>query len=335
MRAILTMVFASIVSVTSWAGASSFTPDVDAYSGFIKISSTRELYVEYAKAKPGQQTIILLNGLTYSTRQWNAMVQPLLLRGVGVLRYDMFGMGETLLKYAPTTDVIPYQNQVADLKALLTVMKLDAPYNIAGLSYGGGIAIGYAAAYPKDIKNLILMAPYTQPLESQDQGIRQQIAATRIMFPYNTSTDDELYDYFLRQTCYSTYPAAEPIVLENPYIIESVFRMTQGIRHYTPANATDLIPANSLHLMIARKDQYIPPAVLEAYWSSVPKAARASRIFVNDSEHKMPEAVPNFTAAWLYKILSGDALYFKGDDFEGYPLKGEIRHGNDIIKVGQ
>lgn len=340
MKALVLTVMACLVSLNVLASASSqsqevpYDPVAPNFKGFVKISASRELYVDYVKAKDNKPTIILLNGLTYSTRQWEKMTQPLLVRGIGILRYDMFGMGETLLKYAPVLSVVPYQDQVSDLKALLTSMKLKGPYNIVGLSYGGGIAIGYAAAYPNDIKNMILIAPYTQPLDEQDTWIKSQIWATRKMYPYNPASDDELYDYFLHQIVYATYPQVEPIVLQNAFMLEGVFRMTQGIRKYRPLDMTDLIPAKSLHLMIARQDQYIKPIVLETYWNAIPKAARASRIYVNDTEHKMPEAIPNFTAAWVYKILSGEELYFQGRDFEGYPFKGEVRTGDQVIHVG-
>lgn len=337
MKAFLIFMSASVLSLSVWAGTSrtvSYDPSAPAFKGFIKISEQRELFVDYVKAKADKPTVVLLNGLTYSTRQWEQMAQPLILRGVGVLRYDMFAMGETLLKYAPILKVVTYQDQVADLKALLTTMKLKGPYNIVGLSYGGGIAIGYAAAYPNDIKNMILIAPYTQPLNEQDTWIKSQIWATRQMYPYNPASDEELYDFFLHQIVYATYPQVEPIVLGNPYKLEGVFRMTQGIRKFRPIDMTDMIPSKSLHLMIARKDQYIKPVVLETYWNAVPKSARASRIYVNDTEHKMPEAIPNFTAAWVYRILSGESLYFEGRDFEGYPLKGEVRTGDQVIHIG-
>lgn len=311
-----------------------YDSSMTSYKGFVSISSQRELYVDYVRAKNNQPTVILLNGLTYSTVQWNQMVEPLLLRGVGILRYDMAGMGETLIKYAPILSAISYKDQVKDLKSLLTAMKINGPYNLVGLSYGGGIALGYAAAYPNDIKNIILIAPYTKPLEQQDQWIRSQIWATRNMFPYNPSTDDELYDYFLQQIVYATYPQVEPSILANPYILPSVFRMTQGIRKFRPMDITENLPARSVHLMIARKDQYINPEVLESYWDAVPKESRASRIYVNDSEHKMPEAVPNFTAAWVYRVLSGNPIFSEGRDFEGYPLRGEVRYGKEVIKIG-
>lgn len=303
--------------------------------GFVAISPERELFVDYVPAKRDQPTLILVNGLTYSTRQWDAFVEPLIKKGIGVLRYDPVGQGQTLLKYAPVRAVIPVQDQVEDLRLLLNTLKISAPYNFGGLSYGGGVAAEFAVAYPDLVKNLILMAPFTQPLEGTDKWIKAQIWATRNIFPFNKVSDEDLYDYFLHQIVYATYPQAEPIVLENPFKLEATFRLVQGIRKARPIDNTQLLPSRSVHLMIARQDQYIETKVLEDYWDAVPKTARASRLYINSSEHKMVEAVPNFTAGWVYEILKGNADLFVGQDFEGYPYRGEVRFGDREIKIGR
>lgn len=303
--------------------------------GFISIGKDRDLFVDYVPAKRQQPTLVLINGLTYSTRQWDSFVDPLIKKGIGVLRYDPVGQGKTLLKYAPVTQVIPVKNQVEDLKALLRVLEIPAPYNFGGLSYGGGIAAEFASAYPDLVKNLILMAPFTQPLEQTDKWIKSQIWATRNIFPFNKVSDDDLYDFFLHQIVYATYPQAEPIVLENPFKLEATFRLVQGIRKARPIDNTDLLPATSVHLMIARQDQYIETKVLDDYWDAVPQGARASRLYVNSSEHKMVEAVPNFTAAWVHEILKGNPDLFTGQDFEGYPYRGEVRFGDRELKIGR
>lgn len=317
-----------LVSISSFAKG-------DAAKGFVKVNEQRELFVDYVPAEKNQPTVILVNGLTYSTLQWNNFVTPLLERGVGVLRYDPFGQGQTLLKYAPILKTIPYQDQVSDLKTLLEKLQIKGPYNFVGLSYGGGIIAGFAGEYPHLVKNLIMMAPFTRPLDGQDSWIKSQIWATRQIFPYNKLPDDELYDYFLHQIIYATYPQAEPIVLENPFKLESTFRLVQGIRKFRPVDHTVAIPAKSLHLVIARQDQYINTSVLDEYWDAVPAASRASRLYVNGSEHKMVEAVPYFSAAWVYGIIQGRAELFQGQDFEGYPFRGEVRQGEKTIKVGQ
>ena len=174
------------------------------FTGFVKIDG-KELYVVYAAPQQGQPTVVLLNGLTYSTVQWEKMTDFFRSYGVGVVRYDMDGMGETLLKYGVRMEPYSYAQQVGDLDLLLKVMGVPKPYHIAGLSYGGGIAAAYSYRFPGQVKNVILMAPYTEPLEGQDLWIRGLISWTRQTYPYNPYSDDELYDYFLKQICYSTY----------------------------------------------------------------------------------------------------------------------------------
>ncbi|MEN0058965.1 MAG: alpha/beta fold hydrolase, partial [Bdellovibrio sp.] len=175
------LVFSSLfVTLEAFAAA-------EAVRGFVTIhrgrdAGTRDLYVDYVPPKDSQPTVILLNGLTYSTRQWDNFVTSLVEQGVGVLRYDFYGQGQTLLRYAPILGSISYEEQIDDLKSLLDTLDIKGPYNIAGLSYGGGIAAGFAVAYPSLVKNLILMAPFTRPLEGQDVWIRAQIWATRQMF---------------------------------------------------------------------------------------------------------------------------------------------------------
>ncbi len=205
-----TVVFVLAVSARAFA----FDLDTD-FQGFIDIGS-KELYVDYMAPAKDRPTVILLNGLTYSTVQWDKMTASLKDVGLGVVRYDMDGMGQTLLKYGLPNQPIAYMDQVTDLDALLKKLKLKGPFNIVGLSYGGAIAAEYAARFPKKIENLILMAPYTEALEKQDTWIKEQVALTRLQFPLNPYSDDAIYDYFLKQICFTTYPLVEPIVLENP-----------------------------------------------------------------------------------------------------------------------
>lgn len=275
-----------------------------AFQGFVKISPDRELFVDFLPAKSEQPTVILVNGLTYSTKQWQDYAQQLHSRyGVGVLRYDMVGMGETLLKYAPVTKVISWQDQVKDLRALIRQLKISSPVHLVGLSYGGGIAIAFAAEHPKLVRSVIAMAPFTEPVEDQDRWIRTQVTYTRLMNPWNPYTDEEIYDYYLRQLVYSTYPSAEPIVLENPFKLEATFRMVQGIRHWNSSQSVESLPAKSLHLVIAGSDQYIKRIVLDRFWLSVPEKSRGSKTILQNVGHKIPEAAPRQAADLTAQIL--------------------------------
>jgi pimeloyl-ACP methyl ester carboxylesterase len=303
------------------------------FADFIPVKNKKEIYVEYVKAQKGKPTIVLLNGLTYGLRQYDSLANALIERGVGVVRIDFQGMGQTLLKYAPVTEPISYKTQVDDTKSVLTTLKIKSPYNFAGLSYGGGIGLAYAIRYPEDINNLILMAPYTQPLEGQDKWIKSQIWATRQMYPWNKYSDDDLYDYFLHQIVYATYPQAEPIVLENPFKLDAVYNLVRGIRKYTPLDEVDNLPKKRVHLMMAGNDQYIPAKILNDFWDALPKDVKLSRIKISGVEHKMNEAAPNFTAAWLTEIMMANPLLQQGLDFEGNPYTGKAKAGKHVIDL--
>lgn len=297
----------------------------DDFKGFVKIPSGRELFVNWHQAEPGKPTVVLLNGLTYSTRQWDQFTEALTQMGVGVLRYDMFGMGETLLKYGWPFKAIPYSDQVEDLNALIQVLGLEGPLNIAGLSYGGGIAMAFGAAYPEKVKNLILMAPYTAPLEEQDQIIKSLIAYVRMMQPWNTTKDSQLYDFFLAQIVYSTYPRLEPVIMENPYKLQATFRLVQGIRNWTAASVVKRLPKDSVHLMVAGRDQYLKREIMQELWQSIPFSSRGSYILINNADHKIPESVPFFAASWVNEILKKDSRVQNGRMFEADPYTGKIR----------
>lgn len=304
------------------------------FEGFVRVSEQRELFVQWQKASPGQPTVVLLNGLTYSTRQWNEFAQALHGHGIGVIQYDMTGMGQTLLKYAPATEIITYQTQVQELKGLLLALKISKA-NLVGLSYGGGIAIAFAGAYPQMVNTAILMAPYTEPLASQDLGIKMQVLATRLMYPYNPYSNDELYDYFLRLNVYTTYPAAEPIVLENPYKLEATFRMAQGVRSLDSVKSISTAPAKSIHLVIAGSDEYINRSVLEKFWTHVPESAQGSKTIILGTKHKIPENIPQHSADWVATILQNSRRIQAGRIFETNSATGIVRsESGDEFQIG-
>lgn len=295
------------------------------FKGFVSVAPGRELHVEWTKAAPGSPTVVLLNGLTYSTRQWDRFAAALASSGTGVLRYDMRGMGQTLLREAPLMEKVPIENQVLDLRELLLKLGFKEPVSLAGLSYGGGLALAFAASHPELVRRIILMAPYTEPLPEQDQWIRAQVEATRKANPSTPYGDDEIYDFFLRQIVYLTYPKVEPIVLENPFKLEAVYQLTRGIRHFNAASVMGKLPAGSVHLVIAGSDQYVKRSTLTDFWRDLPVGAKQSLILIQGSEHKIPEAVPRFSAGWVDRILREDPLSTGGSECEGDPFAGIVR----------
>ncbi len=301
--------------------------------GFVGIRGDRELYVDYIKPAPGKPTIVLVNGLTYRTGIWDSFVKQLKGDGLGILRFDPMGMGETMKKYGIPKESIELVDQVKDMNSLLNSLGIREPVHVLGLSYGGGMAIMFGAMYPGKVASLILEAPLTGPLPKLESDIRSKIAMTRIMFPYNRATDAELYNFFLQQIVYTTYPLTEPIVLEHPYKLENVFRMTQGTISFRAGDFVSRLPKGKVHLVVADKDQYIPAEILDGFWQSIPKNARASRLFLQHSEHKIPEAMPHFSAEWVKLIISGDARIQKGATWEGGVWLGGVKSDTTTIEI--
>lgn len=300
---------------------------------FVKIRGQRELFVDYLKPSAGKPVVVLLNGLTYRTGVWDSFVKELKGEGLGILRYDPMGHGKTMAKAGLPSESIEADEQVKDLNSLLSTLGIRKPVHLVGLSYGGAIGTMFTLAHPAKVASLILMAPFTKPLDSQDQQIRLHIAQTRAMYPLNPASDDELYDFFLKQIVYATYPMVEPIVLEHPWKLESTFRLVQGVRKFKAEDVVDQLPEASVHLMVAEWDQYIAPKILEDLWKQIPKRARQSRLIINHSEHKIPEAMPSFSAKWVRLIVEGDERLKDGRTWEGGSFLGYAASGTERIKV--
>jgi pimeloyl-ACP methyl ester carboxylesterase len=294
------------------------------HQGWIKTDLGKELYFEWQAPQKNRPIVVLFNGLTYSTRNWDAFANALNKKGIGVLRFDFQGHGQTLLKYGPMLQPIPYQSQVEDARSLLQKLKIPAPYNIIGLSYGGGIAQAFAHKYPQLIKNMILMAPYTRPVDSQEIYIQSQILATQMMLPFSTWTQDQLYDYYLKILVFSTFPYAEPVLLEK-YKLEATYRLIQGIHKYVPEQLAPKLRPGITHLMLGAADSMVLPYVLSSFWNNVNPRSRMSRMFLAYTQHKIPELVPKFASAWVDQIVSGNPEMFKGQDFVGYPQLGYVQ----------
>jgi pimeloyl-ACP methyl ester carboxylesterase len=291
---------------------------------FVRIAKGRSLFIHWDKAEEGKPTAVLLNGLTYSTEDWDRFAEALREKGYGVFRYDPYGMGETLEKSGAVEDVIRIEDQARDLDLVTKAVGLTGRLHLVGLSYGGGLAIAFARDYAERIESAVLMAPFTKPLAQQDSWIRSQILWTRLTFPLNPATDEELYAFFLRQNVYYVYPYSEPSMLRSPLKPEAVFQMTQGIRQYDMISAAKKFPARALHLVVAGMDQYIPRDTLDSFWNGLPARVRGSRLILDYSEHKIPEAFPSFAAAWVAAVMTKQDGLDKGRSYEADPTTGKV-----------
>lgn len=275
-------------------------------STYVPVSKALSLYVSHQAATPGQSTIVILNGLTHTTENWKTFLMHFNRNGHGIVQIDLAGQGKTLSKNGAVNSVIRHAEQAVYVSRVIQSLKINSRVVMLGLSYGGGVATYFAAKFPQLVSKLIILAPYTEPQPDQDKWIRDRIAATRIAFPYNPATDDELYDYFLKQLVYTVYPTAEPDLLTIPYKLEAVFRMAQGIRKLHTAKHSATLPPNSVHLVGGGSDQLVKPEVLDRFWSALPQATKASRLIIRNTDHDLIRLEPKLVAQWVERILAND-----------------------------
>ena len=295
------------------------------FSGYVDLSSGHSLFVDYQAPRAGQDTLILINGLDNEEVDWQLFVNTFLASGYGILRYDPFGMGFTLAKAGPVTATIPMDSQVEDLNELTVKIGLTGKLNFLGHSYGGGMAIAFAGKHPDRVKSAILLCPYTQPLAAADAEIKSQIAAFRWMNPFNGSSDDQLYDYFLHLDDLTVFAQADPWMLTSPLKPQAVYELTQGIRKYNMPAASQHFPEKSVHLVISSADEFIAPDVLQSFWKQLPLKSRASLMTIQGAPHRVPQVFPVILALWAKQIMDQGADVLSGHKFLANPYLNSIK----------
>jgi pimeloyl-ACP methyl ester carboxylesterase len=305
---------------------------------FVQVSEKRKLYTEVRLPQNGKPTLYLVNGLTYSTEQWKPFAEALskIDPDLGLVLYDMEGMGQTLLAEAPVYWDIPFENQVADLHTLKQKLAIPGPSFALGLSYGGAVILAEASENPSDFDGYIAMSPFIERIPEQDVWIKNSIVAYRmtpvgIMDP---RSDDELYDVYLRTLVYTTYPAAEPIVLENPYKLEAIYRMVKGAKNWSAVGRVARFPKGKMHVVAARDDEYVKFDRMQIFLEAAKRKLNSTAIFEH-SHHKIPEEEPGLAAAWVYQILSGNPNLAKGLTFDVDPATDTATSGGLSIPLRQ
>ena len=108
----------------------------------------------------GSPTIVFLHGAFGGTsRDWSATLAHL--SGVATCNYDRLNVGASDRDHGRHT----VTDSVADLELLLDVAGVDPPYLLVAHSFGGMIALMYAAEHPEEVSG-ILLVDATLPLEA-------------------------------------------------------------------------------------------------------------------------------------------------------------------------
>lgn len=296
--------------------------------GYIELEPGRFFWVERDTVNPDAPTIILLNGMTYTTESWGLDYKAILSKGINTVRYDMWGQGRTLIKNPKPEQPITYLQQVEDLKTLIRVLNLKKDIHLVGLSYGGGIAGALALNDPEFtkeyLKSIVLISPFTEPLQAQEDKIQKEIRLwTRwsLLTPHYLGLNElekevfkeNLYNTILRRMVMYEFFWAEPydIALPNitytPQRLEAIYQMTLGLKGLNLGTmAKDIHGGTPLTLVASIMDLYIPhhsEGPLMKFWYSLDISQRHSLWLFNGTEHKITRQIPQTISEMLDMIV--------------------------------
>ena len=305
-------------------------------AGYVGLSNGDQIYVHVYNADSDLEPIVFLNGLSQDVSDWKSLFPIIENSKRPLIFFDNLYQGRSLKKYLsdkkvsfpltgplgaeralygenakPVFKSVPITEQSQDIINLLEFLGVKKKVDLVGLSYGGGAALEIASTFSDRVRNVIMLAPYVGPLETQDQMIRARVALLRKMYPLSpySSPDyyDELYDYFLRDLVYTTYYISEPSIIRwGAMQMVGAYELIRGIRHIVSSDLVKTVPDHSIHLAIAGHDQYIPEKMLTDFWGTIPQEKRGSILKVVNVEHKLNESVGPLVANYVLSIVDGN-----------------------------
>jgi len=117
--------------------------------------------------------IICINGIQQSMAMWQSFVERFASR-YRIVLFDFPNQGKAKIVYGPSR--MSFDEQVAILKAVLEETKTNDGVTICTASWGGVVAVDFAAKYPEKVKKLILASLGTRPNKTMIETIKKGAA---------------------------------------------------------------------------------------------------------------------------------------------------------------
>ena len=116
-----------------------------------------EIYYELNGEGKNKPVITFINGLTQRVQHWKFFSDYFTARGYRVLLFDLLGQGSSL---KPTL-FIDFKDNQSLLNALLEYLKIDQIF-VAGISFGGVVALRFAIEFPEKTKGIIPISTFSE-----------------------------------------------------------------------------------------------------------------------------------------------------------------------------
>mgnify|MGYP001147286652 CR=1 FL=1 len=142
---------------------------------YASINGIRVHYVDQGQGMP----VILCHGFPHLWFSWHRQITALAAAGYRVIAPDMRGMGQTDAPQDPRYYDIDHIT--GDLIGLLDHLQLATLRAIVGASYGGMVALAFAARWPRRVERLFVMsaADRTHPMATAWRSVQRRTVRLR------------------------------------------------------------------------------------------------------------------------------------------------------------
>jgi len=206
--------------------------------------------------------LLILNGIMMSTKSWEVFIEPLS-QYFHVLRVDMLDQGQSSkMDHDYTQDI-----QVKMLEALRQHLNIETLY-LAGISYGGSVALQYAAKYQTAIKKMVLLnavAKTSYWLKAIGDGWNE-VAKHRDGLAYYHVSIPFIYSpsfYNNNNEWMENRKETLTEVFSNPDFLDAMVRLTKSAESHDVTK--DLKHIKTRTLVVASEHDYLTPVFEQDY----------------------------------------------------------------------
>jgi pimeloyl-ACP methyl ester carboxylesterase len=186
--------------------------------------------------EPGAPVLAFVNGLTQYSSLWASYSQHFADAGYRVLRFDMLGQGQS---DKPALGV-RFEDHWRTLDAILDHLGVDRAY-VAGISYGGTVAVQFACERPERCAGLVAMSCFAEmPPQLYQMGCGLFEALVEVGLP---SLQRWLMPMNMSDDWLAANKDALPEMMRRGYAINDLFalqNLMESVNAFQPI--TDLLP---------------------------------------------------------------------------------------------